>query len=62
MRTFYNLINGFVLVLLISLSSMYIASCEFMVRYHISPLIIGVLWVSLPHLCIIILKALVTQV
>lgn len=43
MRTFYNLINGFVLVLLISLSSMYIASCEFMVRYHISPLIIGVL-------------------
>lgn len=42
-RTFYNLINGFVLTLLISLSSMYVASCEFMVHYHISPLIIGVL-------------------
>ncbi|WP_394955122.1 YeiH family protein [uncultured Helicobacter sp.] len=42
MRHFYDFANGFVLVLLITLGSLYIASLEPIARYHISPLIIGV--------------------
>lgn len=43
MRHFYALANGFVLVLLITFASLYIASLDYVARYHISPLIIGVL-------------------
>ena len=42
MRHFYDFANGFALVLLITLGSLYIASLEPIACYHISPLIIGV--------------------
>ncbi len=42
-----NLANGLILVLLVSLASYYIASLSFVSRYHISPLIIGVIFGAL---------------
>lgn len=42
MRYVYTFANGFTLVFIITFASLYIASFDFMLHYHISPLIIGV--------------------